>query len=161
MKSFWRSTEQRRKTNLGANAILGVSLACARAGAAFYHMPVYRYIGGISGTLLPMPMMNILNGGAHADNGIDFQEFMIIPTGAKCFSEALRMGSEVFHSLKSVLGGMGLNTAVGDEGGFAPEEIALVDEHVTMHRISLGRRILRTETAGLAALAMLVYNLDV
>ena len=109
------------KKNLGANAILGVSLACARAGAAFYHMPVYRYIGGISGTLLPMPMMNILNGGAHADNGIDFQEFMIIPTGAKCFSEALRMGSEVFHSLKSVLGGMGLNTAVGDEGGFAPD----------------------------------------
>ena len=109
------------KMNLGANAILGVSLACARAGAAFYHMPVYRYIGGISGRLLPMPMMNILNGGAHADNGIDFQEFMIIPTGAKCFSEALRMGSEVFHSLKSVLGGMGLNTAVGDEGGFAPD----------------------------------------
>ncbi len=109
------------KKNLGANAILGVSLACARAGAAFYHMPVYRYIGGISGRLLPMPMMNILNGGAHADNGIDFQEFMIIPTGAKCFSEALRMGSEVFHSLKSVLGGMGLNTAVGDEGGFAPD----------------------------------------
>ena len=109
------------KKNLGANAILGVSLACARAGAAFYHMPVYRYIGGISGRLLPMPMMNILNGGAHADNGIDFQEFMIIPTGAKCFSEALRMGSEVFHYLKSVLGGMGLNTAVGDEGGFAPD----------------------------------------
>ncbi len=109
------------KKNLGANAILGVSLACARAGAAFYHMPLYRYIGGAAGTLLPMPMMNILNGGAHADNGIDFQEFMIVPTGAKCFAEALRMGSEVFHALKGVLGGMGLNTAVGDEGGFAPD----------------------------------------
>ncbi len=109
------------KKNLGANAILGVSLACARAGAAFYHMPLYRYIGGVAGTLLPMPMMNILNGGAHADNGIDFQEFMIVPTGASCFTEALRMGSEVFHSLKSVLNGMGLNTAVGDEGGFAPD----------------------------------------
>ena len=109
------------KKNLGANAILGVSLACARAGAAFYHMPLYRYIGGAAGTLLPMPMMNILNGGAHADNGIDFQEFMIVPTGAKCFAEALRMGSEVFHALKGVLGGMSLNTAVGDEGGFAPD----------------------------------------
>lgn len=109
------------KKNLGANAILGASLACARAGAAFYHMPLYRYIGGVAGTLLPMPMMNILNGGAHADNGIDFQEFMIVPTGACCFTEALRMGSEVFHSLKSVLNGMGLNTAVGDEGGFAPD----------------------------------------
>ena len=109
------------KKNLGANAILGVSLACARAGAAFYHMPLYRYIGGVAGTLLPMPMMNILNGGAHADNGIDFQEFMIVPTGACCFAEALRMGSEVFHSLQSVVNGMGLNTAVGDEGGFAPD----------------------------------------
>ncbi len=109
------------KKNLGANAILGVSLACARAGAKFYHMPLFRYIGGVAGTLLPMPMMNILNGGAHADNGIDFQEFMIVPTGAKCFKQALRMGSEVFHSLKGVLSGMGLNTAVGDEGGFAPD----------------------------------------
>lgn len=109
------------KKNLGANAILGVSLACSKAGAEFYHMPLYRYIGGVAGTLLPMPMMNILNGGAHADNGIDFQEFMIVPTGACCFTEALRMGSEVFHSLKGVLNGMGLNTAVGDEGGFAPD----------------------------------------
>lgn len=109
------------KKNLGANAILGASLACAKAGAEFYHMPLYRYIGGVAGTLMPMPMMNILNGGAHADNGIDFQEFMIVPTGACCFAEALRMGSEVFHSLKGVLNGMGLNTAVGDEGGFAPD----------------------------------------
>ena len=87
----------------------------------YKRQPLYRYIGGVAGTLLPMPMMNILNGGAHADNGIDFQEFMIVPTGACCFAEALRMGSEVFHSLKSVLNGMGLNTAVGDEGGFAPD----------------------------------------
>ncbi len=111
-------TESKKK--LGANAVLGTSLACAHAGAAYYKMPLYRYIGGISAVLLPMPMMNILNGGAHADNGIDFQEFMIVPTGAKSFKEALRMGSEVFHALKGVLKEMGLNTAVGDEGGFAP-----------------------------------------
>jgi len=109
------------KKNLGANALLGASLACAKAAAAFYSQPLYRYIGGVAGNLLPMPMMNILNGGAHADNAIDFQEFMIIPTGAKSFKEALRMGSEVFHTLKSVLKGRGLNTAVGDEGGFAPD----------------------------------------
>ena len=108
------------KKRLGANAVLGASLACAHAGANYYKMPLYRYIGGISANLLPMPMMNILNGGAHADNGIDFQEFMIIPTGAESFKEALRMGSEVFHALKSVLKHMGMNTAVGDEGGFAP-----------------------------------------
>lgn len=108
------------KKHLGANAILGASLACAHAGANYYRMPLYRYVGGIAGNLLPMPMMNILNGGAHADNGIDFQEFMIVPTGAKSFKEALRMGSEVFHSLKAVLNHMGMNTAVGDEGGFAP-----------------------------------------
>lgn len=109
------------KKNLGANAVLGVSLACAHAGAALIGLPLYRYVGGIGGNLLPMPMMNILNGGAHADNGIDFQEFMIVPVGAKSFKEALRIGSEVFHSLKSVLNGMGMNTAVGDEGGFAPD----------------------------------------
>lgn len=109
------------KKKLGANAILGASLACARAGAALYRQPLYRYIGGVAGTLLPMPMMNILNGGAHADNAIDFQEFMIVPTGAGSFKEALRMGSEVFHTLKGVLGDMGMNTAVGDEGGFAPD----------------------------------------
>ena len=109
------------KKHLGANAVLGTSLACAHAGAAYYKMPLYRYIGGINATLLPMPMMNILNGGAHADNGIDFQEFMIVPTGASSFKEAVRMGSEVFHALKNVLLSMGLNTSVGDEGGFAPE----------------------------------------
>lgn len=108
------------KKHLGANAILGASLSCAHAGANYYKMPLYRYVGGVSANLLPMPMMNILNGGAHADNGIDFQEFMIVPTGAKSFKEALQMGSEVFYSLKSVLKKMGMNTAVGDEGGFAP-----------------------------------------
>ncbi|WP_418474537.1 phosphopyruvate hydratase [Frisingicoccus sp.] len=108
------------KKNLGANAVLGASLACARAGAQVYKQPLYRYIGGVAGTLLPMPMMNILNGGAHADNSIDFQEFMIVPVGAETFKEALRMGCEVFHSLKGVLKEMHMNTAVGDEGGFAP-----------------------------------------
>lgn len=108
------------KKNLGANAVLGASLACARAGAQVYKQPLYRYIGGVAGTLLPMPMMNILNGGAHADNSIDFHEFMIVPVGAETFKEALRMGCEVFHSLKGVLKEMHMNTAVGDEGGFAP-----------------------------------------
>ena len=108
------------KKRLGANAILGTSLACAHTAAAYYKMPLYRYVGGISARLLPMPMMNILNGGAHADNGIDFQEFMIVPTGAASFREALRMGDEVFHTLKVVLKKMGMNTSVGDEGGFAP-----------------------------------------
>ncbi|MBM3912835.1 MAG: phosphopyruvate hydratase [Sphingomonadales bacterium] len=108
------------KSRLGANAILGVSLACARAASASLGMPLYRYVGGIQGNLLPVPMMNILNGGAHADNGIDFQEFMVMPLGASTFSEALRMGTEVFHHLKKVLHSQGLSTNVGDEGGFAP-----------------------------------------
>lgn len=109
------------KSRLGANAILGVSLAVARAAADYYEMPLYKYIGGMSSHLLPTPMMNILNGGAHAKNGLDFQEFMIMPVGADCFSDALRMGSEVFHSLKKVLEEKNLSTAVGDEGGFAPD----------------------------------------
>lgn len=108
------------KGKLGANAILGVSLAVARAAAESLGMPFYRYIGGVNGYQLPVPMMNILNGGEHADNNVDIQEFMIMPVGAKSFREALRMGSEIFHSLKSVLNSRGLNTAVGDEGGFAP-----------------------------------------
>jgi len=109
------------KANLGANAILGVSLAVAKAAALEVGMPLYRYIGGVNARLLPVPMMNILNGGAHADNSIDFQEFMIMPTGAESFSEALRMGTEVFHHLKKVLKDKGLSTNVGDEGGFAPD----------------------------------------
>ena len=108
------------KVNLGANAILGVSLAVAKAGAESCGLPLYKYVGGVNATTLPIPMMNILNGGAHADNGIDFQEFMIMPVGAPSFSEALRMGTEIFHHLKSVLKKQGLSTNVGDEGGFAP-----------------------------------------
>jgi len=109
------------KSNLGANAILGVSLAVAKAAAAEANMPLYRYVGGMNGTVLPVPMMNILNGGSHADNGIDFQEFMIMPFNAPSFSESLRMGVEVFHHLKNVLKSKGLSTNVGDEGGFAPD----------------------------------------
>lgn len=108
------------KSNLGANAILGVSLAAARAAADQLNQPLFKYVGGMKANVLPVPMMNILNGGAHADNGIDFQEFMIMPFGAPSFSEALRMGTEVFHHLKSVLKSKGLATNVGDEGGFAP-----------------------------------------
>ena len=108
------------KSKLGANAILGVSLACAKACSLAYEMPLYRYLGGINAVTLPVPMMNIINGGAHADNNIDFQEFMIAPVGASSFQEAIRMGSEVFHNLKAVLKSKGLVTSVGDEGGFAP-----------------------------------------
>ncbi|MCL4550076.1 MAG: phosphopyruvate hydratase [Bacteroidetes bacterium] len=108
------------KSELGANAILGVSLACAKAAAESLGLPLYRYIGGVSARTLPVPMMNILNGGKHADNNVDFQEFMVMPAGAPSFKEALRYGAEVFHSLKSVLKKKGYNTAVGDEGGFAP-----------------------------------------
>ena len=108
------------KSRLGANAILGVSLGCAKAAAEALGLSLYRYVGGVGAELLPVPMMNILNGGAHADNPIDFQEFMIMPVGAPSFSEALRCGAEIFHSLKSALQQAGLSTAVGDEGGFAP-----------------------------------------
>ncbi|MBA3578156.1 MAG: phosphopyruvate hydratase [Sphingomonas sp.] len=108
------------KARLGANAILGVSLACARAAANAAGLPLYRYLGGSSADMLPVPMMNIVNGGAHADNAIDFQEYMVMPVGAPSFSEALRCGTEVFHALKSALTGAGLSTSVGDEGGFAP-----------------------------------------
>ena len=109
------------KSRLGANAILGVSLATAKAAADALGMPLYRYVGGVEATLLPVPMMNILNGGAHADNGLDFQEFMVMPVGAPTFSEALRCGAEIFHTLKAGLHIKGLSTAVGDEGGFAPD----------------------------------------
>ena len=108
------------KSNLGANALLGVSLACAKAAANALEMPLYRYIGGVNAKVLPVPMMNIINGGSHSDAPIAFQEFMIRPVGAESFREALRMGAEVFHSLKKVLHDRGLSTAVGDEGGFAP-----------------------------------------
>jgi enolase len=108
------------KARLGANAILGVSLATAKAAAESAGLPLYKYVGGVNARVLPTPMMNIINGGAHADNPIDIQEFMILPTGAKSFSEALRMGAEIFHSLKKALKDAGHNTNVGDEGGFAP-----------------------------------------
>jgi enolase len=108
------------KARLGANAILGVSMAAAHAAASSVGLPLYRYVGGTSATILPVPLMNILNGGKHADSTVDFQEFMIVPVGASSFRKGLRMGAEVFHSLKKVLHDKGLNTAVGDEGGFAP-----------------------------------------
>ena len=108
------------KSRLGANAILGVSLACAKAAAESFDMPLYRYVGGTSARTLPVPMMNIINGGVHADNPIDFQEFMIVPVGATSIADAVRIGAEVFHALKHALKGAGHNTAVGDEGGFAP-----------------------------------------
>lgn len=108
------------KSNLGANAILAVSLANARAAAASLEMPLYRYLGGVNAKTLPVPMMNILNGGAHADNNVDFQEFMVMPVGAESFAEALRTGAEIFHNLKGVLKSRGYSTSVGDEGGFAP-----------------------------------------
>jgi enolase len=109
------------KGNYGANAILGVSLAAAKAAAIASGLPLYRYLGGVNAKVLPVPLMNILNGGSHADNNVDVQEFMIVPLGAKSFSDALRCGAEVFHNLKAVLKGKGYNTAVGDEGGFAPD----------------------------------------
>ncbi len=108
------------KGKLGANGILGVSMACSRAAAAALEIPLYRYLGGPNAHVLPVPMMNILNGGSHADNNVDVQEFMVMPAGAKTFKEALRIGTEIFHALKDVLKKKGLNTAVGDEGGFAP-----------------------------------------
>ena len=111
----------KNKGKLGANAILGVSMAAAHAAAEYTGLPLYRYLGGFNAKDLPTPMMNIINGGEHADNNIDFQEFMIMPVGAPTFKEAIRMGAEVFHALKSVLHDRGLNTAVGDEGGFAPD----------------------------------------
>jgi len=126
------------KSKFGANAILGVSLACAKAAAAELNQPLYRYVGGVSANTLPVPMMNILNGGSHADNKIDIQEFMVMPFGAATFSEALRMGTEIFHHLKSALKAKGMSTNVGDEGGFAPnlgsneEAIEVVLEAIEM-----------------------------
>ena len=111
------------KSKLGANAILGVSMACARAAADFYGIPLYKYFGGANAKVLPVPMMNVLNGGKHADSASDCQEYMIMPVGAKSISEAVRMGAEIFHNLKNVLKKYGYNTAVGDEGGYAPSSI--------------------------------------
>ena len=135
------------KGRLGANAILGVSMASARASAIATQMPLYRYLGGVSANLLPVPMMNILNGGAHADNNVDFQEFMVMPVGAESFAIALRWGAEVFHTLKGVLKKRGYNTGVGDEGGFAPsvksnvEAIELVIEAIQQAGYTPGEEI--------------------
>ncbi|MBA3667797.1 MAG: phosphopyruvate hydratase [Sphingomonas sp.] len=136
------------KAKLGANAILGVSLAVAKAAAEARGLPLYRYVGGVGATILPVPMMNILNGGAHADNPIDFQEFMVMPVGADSFSEALRCGAEIFHALKSELHSKGLSTAVGDEGGFAPDiasaraALDLIGEAVGAAGYHLGKDVL-------------------
>ena len=135
------------KSKLGANAILGVSLAAAQAAAESAGLPLYRYLGGCNANILPVPMMNILNGGKHADNNVDFQEFMIMPTGAKSFPEALRMGAEVFHTLKSVLAEKGYATSVGDEGGFAPslktnnEAIEVILEAIKKAGYKAGKQI--------------------
>ena len=140
------------KARLGANAILGVSLAAAKAAADARGMPLYRYVGGVSSDVLPVPMMNILNGGAHADNPIDFQEFMVMPVGAPTFSEALRCGTEIFHALKSALHKAGLATAVGDEGGFAP--------NIASAREALDFILRSVETAGYKAGTDVVLALD-
>lgn len=135
------------KENFGANAILGVSLAVAKAAAETLEIPLYRYIGGVNARTLPVPMMNILNGGSHADNNVDFQEFMVMPVGAPNFAEALRMGAETFHSLKSVLKKKGYNTSVGDEGGFAPnlksndEAVEVILEAITKAGYKPGEEI--------------------
>ena len=135
------------KSKLGANAILAVSMATARAAAAQLKLPLYRYLGGVNACVLPTPMMNILNGGAHADNTVDFQEFMVMPVGAESFSDALRWGTEVFHTLKGVLKKKGLNTAVGDEGGFAPslksnvEAIEVILEAIELAGYKAGEQI--------------------
>jgi enolase len=135
------------KGKLGANAILAVSMACARAAAESLGVPLYRYLGGVNACVLPTPMMNILNGGAHADNNVDFQEFMVMPVGAETFSDALRWGTEVFHTLKGVLKKKGYNTAVGDEGGFAPslksnvEAIEVILEAIELAGYKVGEQI--------------------
>jgi len=135
------------KSHLGANAILGVSMAVARAAAEALEMPLYRYLGGVGARTLPLPMMNVINGGTHADNNVDIQEFMIMPVGAKSFSEGLRMGAEVFHTLKKVLKGHGYSTSVGDEGGFAPnlksneEALQVILEAIEKARYEPGSQI--------------------
>lgn len=141
------------KEKLGGNAILAVSLACARAGAVAKEMPLFRYVGGVSSNVMPVPMMNILNGGAHATNNLDFQEFMVMPVGANSFHEGLEMGVNVYHSLKNILKQRGLSAAVGDEGGFAPE--------VEDERAALGLLCDAVESAGYTAGEDFVFALDV
>lgn len=136
------------KSKLGANAILGVSLACAHAGANYYGLPLYKYVGGINASVLPMPMMNIINGGAHADSSVDFQEFMIMPVSATSIKEAIKMGSEIFHALKKILKTKGYSTAVGDEGGYAPnlssneEALELIVEAILKANYEPGKEVM-------------------
>ena len=135
------------KGNLGANAILGVSLAAAKAAAAAHALPLYRYVGGAGARTLPVPLMNILNGGAHADSNVDIQEFMVVPLGAPTFAEALRYGAEIFHALKKVLKGRGASTGVGDEGGYAPslpsneEALKVISEAIAQAGLRLGEQV--------------------
>lgn len=141
------------KENLGANAMLGVSMAVARAAANHVKLPLYSYLGGFNAKILPVPMMNILNGGAHADNNVDIQEFMVIPIGASTIKEAIQMGAEIFHSLKSILGEKGYTTAVGDEGGFAP--------NLTSNEEALEVMMLACERAGYNPGDDILFSLDV
>ena len=140
------------KGRLGANAILGVSLASAKAAADARGLPLFRYVGGVDANLLPVPMMNILNGGVHADNALDFQEFMVMPVGAPTFAEALRCGAEIFHALKAALHQAGLSTSVGDEGGFAPaidtprQALDFIDKAVSAAGYKLGDDVLLART---------------
>lgn len=169
------------KSKLGANAMLGVSMAAARAAAQAYGLPLYRYLGGVNARVLPIPMMNVINGGEHAANNLDIQEFMIIPFGAKTFSHAIQMGAETFHALKNILKGKGLNTAVGDEGGFAPDlgsneealayiieavekagyqpgkEMGLALDAAASEFYSKGKYVLKSENRKLSAVQMIEY----
>ena len=141
------------KSHFGANALLGVSLAVARAAASYVNMPLFQYIGGVNAKILPVPLMNIINGGAHASNGLSIQEFMIIPLGASTFSDALRMGVEVFHSLKDVLLSKGYSTSVGDEGGFAPD--------LKSNEEAFDLLMLATEYAGYSIGSDIMFAIDV
>ncbi len=169
------------KAKLGANAILGVSMAAARASAEAFGMPLYRYLGGVNARTLPVPMMNVINGGAHADNNVDIQEFMIVPFGAKSMAHAIQMGSETFQALKKILKGKGLNTSVGDEGGFAPDlasneealayiieaiqaagyepgkDIGLALDAAASEFFSKGKYVLKSESRKLSAVEMIDY----
>ncbi len=161
-KVLIKADGSKNKKNLGANALLGVSLAAARAAANALKVPLYRYLGGVNAHKLPVPMMNILNGGAHADNTLDIQEFMIMPVGACCFKEGLRMCTEIYHSLKNLLKENGLSTAVGDEGGFAPdlpdakEALRFISEAVTKAGYKMGEDI----AIALDVAASELYNKD-
>jgi enolase len=172
------------KTKLGANAILGVSMAAARAAAQAYGLPLYRYLGGINARTLPVPMMNVINGGAHAANNLDIQEFMIVPFGAKSFAQAVQMGAETFHALKTILKQKGLSTAVGDEGGFAPDlssneealtfileaiaaagytpgkDIGLALDAAATEFFKKGKYILKSENKSLTSERMIAYYAD-